>query len=349
MKARVLIGLSAVLATALIAGVVYEPPYAPPSDLRDAVADGSALDQLGISPADASSSKTPRAAEVRRDLSAANWKKDPSVLLMDSFSKEDILGLLGSSAVGRELLGSFKAGKVEMPEFVHRKELSGPDQEFTRNATFIHPENMIAMFIKSPDFRGNRPHIVFYKTNWPLFGAACVAAHELQHALDAGAPWSRRLDRMRDAAKKKLDKAYASGGLTEADLQLEDSLYGLGYVATFFSEYLAYSRSSSLLAELSGNDPALRASLLERMKLKNNGKSIVEDDPLHNPADRQDFMNRYFWPGNSRRFKAGINVIFRNEMLLAELRAAGLETSIHELSAYRDAPEPAYQAVHSLR
>ena len=349
MKPRTITGLLALLLTALFAAVTPGRRYAPPADLRDAVSDGSALDQLGFSPTDASAAPKPQAERITKSYSAEARGKDPGLLLNESFSKEDILHLIGSTAGGRELLGAFRSGRAEMPMFVHRGDLNGADAEFTRKAVFIHQENMIALFIKSPDFRGNRPHIVFYKTDWPLFGAACVTAHELQHALDGGSPWHRRLDRMRDEIQKKVDKAYASGGLNMDDLNREDSVYGLGYATTFFSEYLAYSRSSRLLAELSGGDAALRSRMLERMKLRNNGKSIVEDDPLHNPADRQDFMARYFWPGNSRRFKAGINVIFKNERLLAELKAAGLQTALDELAAYRDTPESTVEPPHSLR
>jgi hypothetical protein len=349
MKPSVFTGLVAFGLAALFAAAGPERRSAPPSDLRDAMSDGSALDQLGISPADASAVPAPQAVQAAKSFSAADRRKDPGLLLTEAYSKEDIIDLIGSTSVGSELLGGFRAGRAELPEFAHRAQLSAQDQEFTRNAVLTHQENMIALFIKSPNFRGNRAHIVFYKTDWPLFGAACVTAHELQHALDGNSPWHRRLDRLRDATQKKVDKAYASGSLTLEDMALEDSVYGLGYATTLFSEYLAYSRSSALLAELAGGDAALRARLMERMKLKNSGKSIVEDDPLHNPADRQDFMARYFWPGNSRRFKAGINVIFKNERLLAELKAAGLGTALDELAAYRDTPEHNVEAPHSLR
>ncbi|MCM2266276.1 MAG: hypothetical protein NDI60_00725 [Elusimicrobiales bacterium] len=46
MKPRIITGLAAVLAIALFAAVAHKRPYAPPSDLRDAVADASALDAL---------------------------------------------------------------------------------------------------------------------------------------------------------------------------------------------------------------------------------------------------------------------------------------------------------------
>lgn len=349
MKARLYTGIAAVFG-ALLAAAIFRPvpPVfpAPPRDLRDALADYSAAGQLGADK-DASA-PAPEPSPVNA-LRPAAWKNDPRVLLAESYSSDDILALLDATAQGRELLGGFAGGRAAAPAFALYSGLSAREKEFARKAFFTDQENMVAMFVNSPKFRGGRPHVIFYKADWPLFAAACVAAHELQHALDSYAPWHTSIARLRAAGAEKLEKAYASGRFGAADMQLEEALHGLGYADTFFTEYLAYSRGAALLAELSGGDQARRARMLDIMKLKNEGRTVVEDDPLHNPADRQDFLARYFWEGNRSRFKAGIELIFGNEKLLGELRAAGLRTALDELSAYRDAPEPVYQGVHSLR
>lgn len=344
MRARLYTGLAAFSGAILAAALLRPVPHAPPADLRDAVAESSAAGQLGADKPAAA--PVPRAAVPMRP---ADWKRDPRVLLDEDYSDEDILALLASTAQGGELLAGLRTARGGPPAFAQHARLSAQEKEFARRALFTDQENLVAMFVNSPKFRGGRPHIIFYRTDWPLFAAACVAAHELQHALDSGAPWRKTLARLRAAGAEKLEKAYASGRVGAADMQLEEAVHGLGYAETFFTEYLAYSRGAALLAELAGGDQARRARMLDIMKLKNEGRTVVEDDPLHNPADRQDFLARYFWEGNRSRFKAGIELIFADGKLPGELRAAGLQPALDQLAAYRDAPEPVYQGVHSLR
>lgn len=348
MKIKNAVFLAALLATGSLSWRLLTRPPAPPADLRDAVSDSSAMGQLGLSPAAATAVPAPQAETVRRDYSAKAGAAQ-ELLFTEAFSKEDILGLIGSTREGAELLGHFKRGEAELPEFIFASQLTPADKEATRSAAIMHPENLIALFIKKRDFRNNRAHIVFYKQGWPLFAVSCVVSHELQHALDRNAPWDRTISAITKSSQAKLDrKVAAQGGQTLEDIQEEQKIFGLGYVSTFLSEYLAYSRSAGVFKELATRDPG-RSRLADFMKLKNNGKSIVEDDPLHNPGDRQAFFDRYFWGGNRERFKAGITAMLKNRKLVAEIRAAGLDTAISELAAYNDSPDPVTQPIHSLR
>ncbi|MDP2866300.1 MAG: hypothetical protein Q8O90_08660, partial [Elusimicrobiota bacterium] len=166
---------------------------------------------------------------------------------------------------------------------------------------------------------------------------------------DVSAPWYRRINRMREEARTKLAKADSRGYRLLEDLALEDLGYGLGYMKTFFSEYLAYSRSSAVFKELARSHPEIKDRLSAFKKSPESGKSIVEYDPLNDPGDRSEFMDRYFWPGNRARFKAGVLAVLKNEKLLAELKAADLDEAVSELAAFYDSPDPVYTPVHSLR
>lgn len=338
MGTKALIISATILGAVLLSNLAGGRAGAPPTDLRDAVAGDSALEQLvdGDGTVDFSAPRAsylPAVSSTPEEIPVA----------------DGVMSLLASTAEGRDLLGHFKRGVAELPKLVRSGELSGADAETARDASIIHEENRVALFIKNENFGNGRSHIIFYETGWPLPAMTCVAAHELQHAVDQGAPWYRRINGMLEKAGEKLEAASASGVWRLEDLALEETVYGLGYVKTFFSEYLAYSRSSAVFRELAARNPAIRDQFSNFRKIGVNGKSIIEQDPLHDPGDRRDFMERYFWPGNRSRFKAGVAALQGNEQLLSELQTAGLGPAVAELSAFYRSPDPVYTPVHSLR
>ena len=344
------LGVTAVLMTALIAAAAHKRHTRLPADFRDAMADTSALEEKGDAGTEMPDIPQPAPARAGNEASVRKPEKGgPGHPLSTAYSVDDILRLIASTGEGSSLLGRFQAGEAELPEIVHRSRLTGADAEAARGAAITHEENRVALFIKGKGFRDNRPHIIFYKADWPLFAAACVTAHELQHALDQGAPWYRRLTGMRKETTAKLAKANSRGYLLLEDLALEDLGYGLGYMKTFFSEYLAYSRSSAVFKDLSRSHPELKGRLSSFKRDADSGKSIVEYDPLNDPRDRRDFMDRYFWPGNRPRFKAGVLAVLKDKELLAALKEAKLDEAVSQLAALYDTPDPVYAPVHSLR
>lgn len=331
MKARAIFCLATVLAAALAVAAAHRHADLPPADLRDAVAGTSALDQLDVTGEGMPSVPEPAGGAVPSRAENHN----AGSLASAAFGTDDIMALLASTGEGGDLLGHFRGG-ADLPELVHYSRLKGADKEAARGAGLSREEDRVAFLIKDENFRNNRPHIVLYKSGWPLFATTCIVAHELQHAVDRGAPWYGSINRKREEAKAKLAKANSRGYLLLEDMALEDLGHGLGHVRTFFTEYLAYSRGSAVLKELVRTDPAAGSLLADFREAGGGGRSIIERDPLNDPQDRSEFMDTYFLSGNQRRFKAGAEAVLKDKKLVAELRAAGLDTALAELAALRD-------------
>lgn len=331
MKIKAIFGLAAVLTAVFAASAAHRRVCPPPADLRDAVAEPSALDQLDLSGAGMPAAPEP-AGVASPSRAEDHSSADPASAV---FGTDDIMTLLASTGEGGDLLGHFR-GEAELPELVYHSRLNAADKETARGAGLSREKDRVAFLIKDESFRNNRSHIVLYKSGWPLFATTCIVAHELQHAADRAAPWYRRIQHLREEAKAKLAKANSRGYLLLEDMALEDLGYGLGSVKTFFTEYLAYSRSSAVLKELIRNDPGLNSRLADFREAGGGGRSIIERDPLNDPEDRSEFMDTYFLSGNQRRFKAGAEAVLKDKKLLAELRAAGLDTAIAELAALSD-------------
>ena len=202
----------------------------------------------------------------------------------------------------------------------------------------------MALFIKG-SVRDTARHN-FHKADWPLFAAACVTARTNCSTRWTRARRYRRLTGMRKETTANWPRPTAGYLLRPA---LEDLGYGLGYMKTFFSEYLAYSRSPAVFKDLSRSHPVLKGRLSSFKRDADSGKSIVEYDPLNDPRDRRDFMDRYFWPGNRPRFKAGVLAVLKDKELLAALKEAKLDEAVSQLAALYDTPDPVYAPVHSLR
>jgi len=332
MKARTILGLAMGLTAALAVAAAHRRADLPPADLRDAVAEPSALDQLDVSGAGLPS--VPEPAGGAAPSRAENY--NAGSLASAAFGADDIMALLASTGEGGDLLGHFQRGETDLPELVHYNRLKGADKETARGAGLSREEDRVAFLIKDENFKNNRPHIVLYKSDWPLFATTCIVAHELQHAVDHGAPWYGSITRKREEAKAKLAKANARGYLLLEDMALEDLGHGLGHVRTFFTEYLAYSRGSAVLKELLRTGPGTESLLADFREAGGGGRAIIERDPLNDPQDRREFMDTYFLSGNQRRFKAGAEAVLKDKKLVAELRAAGLDTALSELAALRD-------------
>ncbi|MCX5792209.1 MAG: hypothetical protein NTY45_08355 [Elusimicrobia bacterium] len=350
MKIKTISVLAMIFIPAAIAATAHKRHCAHPSDLRDAVGESPALEQLGGTGVAMPSSPEPQTvkADSRQNFTRAGAANANSLMSV-AFTREDIMTLIASSRVGSELLGHFQNGEAELPAFTHVGLLAPADREVLRAGHIVNEEDRVAVFLKDERFMGGRAHVVFYKADWPLFATACVAVHELQHAIDRNAPWYLHIANMRKTALKKFADAESKGSLTSADLNLNELAYGLGYMNTFFTEYLAYSRSSELFKELGGRNTAAKSQVSLFRKSGKNEKSIVEFDPLNDPQDRSEFMDRYFWPGNRIRFKAGAAAVLTNKKLIGELKAAELSTAIAELAAFYDSPDPVYQPVYSLK
>ena len=96
-------------------------------------------------------------------------------LMSGVYATNDIMALIASTGEGNDLLGHFQMGEVELPEIIYEIRLTEAERKMLSGAT-IKKEDRVALFIKNKDFRNNRPHIILFKSGWPLFASACITA-----------------------------------------------------------------------------------------------------------------------------------------------------------------------------
>jgi hypothetical protein len=106
-------------------------------------------------------------------------------LRAESPAPGEILDFIGSTAHGRELLEGF--GQSGLPEILPSDRLTAERRQ--RLAESGSPAEEAAAELIPKGLIGNEAGLLIYSPEAPLFAAATMASHELQHALDRNAPW----------------------------------------------------------------------------------------------------------------------------------------------------------------
>jgi hypothetical protein len=201
-----------------------------------------------------------------------------SALSRTDYKWEDVLHLISESMSGQELIASFKI----LPKFDFFENLDLL-QTYQLKSLLGSSNFPVGIAINEGTIENPNKLILLHK-NIPLFAAAILASHELQHSADSDEAWQIHL------YQRYVEMFQATQSKNADSTPLLEKATGMQNLINYFLEYRGFSRDTNVREQLEIKMPYIHQ--LWKKFLGDNGITI-DLAPFRNEEDRTTLIRAY--------------------------------------------------------
>jgi hypothetical protein len=201
-----------------------------------------------------------------------------SALSRTDYKWEDVLHLISESMSGQELIASFKI----LPKFDFFENLDLL-QTYQLKSLLGSSNFPVGIAINEGTIENPNKLILLHK-DIPLFAAAILASHELQHSTDSDEPWQSHL------YQRYVEMFQATQSNNADSTPLLEKATGMQDLISYLLEYRGFSRDTNVREQLETKMPCIHQ--LWKKFLDDNGITI-DLAPFRNREDRATLIRAY--------------------------------------------------------